>query len=78
LQYKPGGCQDGTKRNELNFLHGINSLRNFDTPDDFILDIEGSDQGVLIDTARADLAHYQHPHLSADEYIDGLRNAKVP
>ena len=47
-------------------------------PDDFILDIEDSDPGVLIDAARNDLAHYQNPPLTIDEYIHDLYNCKVP
>jgi hypothetical protein len=47
-------------------------------PDDFILDIEESDPGVLIEAARNDLAHYQNPPLTIDEYIRDLYNCKVP
>jgi predicted nucleic acid-binding protein len=47
-------------------------------PDDFILDVEGLDPGILVDAARADLAHYANPPLSADDYIDGLRRCDLP
>jgi hypothetical protein len=47
-------------------------------PDDFILDIEESDPGVLIEPARNDLAHYQNPPLTIDEYIHDLYNCKAP
>jgi len=47
-------------------------------PDDFILDIEDSDPGVLVDAARNDLAHYQNPPLTIDEYIHDLYKCKVP
>ena len=47
-------------------------------PDQFILDVDGVDPGVLVESARADLAHYQRPPLSVDEYIDGLRAAGLP
>jgi predicted nucleic acid-binding protein len=42
-------------------------------PDDFILDVDGVDEGVLVDSAKVDLAHYQNPPLTVDEYIEGLR-----
>ncbi len=47
-------------------------------PDDFIMDVEGIDPGTLVDAARADLAHYNKPPLSADDYIEGLQRCDVP
>jgi len=47
-------------------------------PDDFILDVDGVDPGTLIGAARDDLAHYQNPPLSVEEYINGLRIARAP
>jgi predicted nucleic acid-binding protein len=66
--------------NERDFPAGVISQYGIHTrhPDDFILDIDGIDQGALIDAARDDLAHYQAPPLSVEAYIDGLRLAGVP
>ena len=47
-------------------------------PDQFILDVDGVDPGVLVDSAKADLAHYQRPPLSVEEYIDGFIAAGLP
>lgn len=47
-------------------------------PDDFILDVDGLELGILIHAARADLMHYTNPPLEVDDYIDGLRKAQVP
>ena len=47
-------------------------------PDKFLMDVEGLDDGILIDAARADLRHYRRPPLSVDEYADRLRRAGVP
>jgi len=47
-------------------------------PDLFIRDVDGIDPGVVAEAARADLAHYQNPPLSVDEYIDGIRAAGLP
>ena len=44
-------------------------------PDRFLLEADGLDDGILIDAARTDLAHYKHPLLSVDEYVDRLRRA---
>jgi predicted nucleic acid-binding protein len=47
-------------------------------PDDFILDVDGVNQGTLIAVARADFKHYKTPPLDPDAYIDGLRIAGAP
>jgi hypothetical protein len=47
-------------------------------PDDFILDVEGINTGTLIKAARNDFGHYREPPLAVDDYIQGLRVAKVP
>jgi predicted nucleic acid-binding protein len=47
-------------------------------PDMFIRDVDGIDPGVVAEAARADLAHYQNPPLSVDEYIAGLEAAGLP
>ena len=47
-------------------------------PDMFIRDVDGIDPGVVADAARADLAHYQNPPLSIDDYIEGIRAAGLP
>jgi len=47
-------------------------------PDMFIRDVDGIDPGVVAEAARADLAHYQNPPLSVDEYIEGIRTAGLP
>lgn len=47
-------------------------------PDRFLLEIDGLDQGTLVDAARGDLAHYVNPRLSVDTYVDRLRRAGVP
>jgi predicted nucleic acid-binding protein len=47
-------------------------------PDLFIRDVDGIDPGVVAEAARADLAHYQNPPLSVDEYIEGIRTAGLP
>jgi hypothetical protein len=47
-------------------------------PDDFIIEADDLDPGVLIDAVRTDLAHYQRPPLTIDAYIDGLRRTGVP
>lgn len=53
--------------------YGIQTLH----PDDFILDLDEANEGVLIAAARTDLMHYKNPPLAVDEYIDGLRAAKI-
>jgi hypothetical protein len=47
-------------------------------PDLFIRDVDGIDPGVVAEAARADLAHYENPPLSVDEYIEGIRSAGLP
>jgi hypothetical protein len=47
-------------------------------PDAFIVDVDGTDPGALIDAARHDIAHYKNPPLTIDEYLDGLRAGGVP
>lgn len=47
-------------------------------PDRFMLEVDGLDDGALIDAARADLAHYRRPPLSVDDYVDRLRKAGLP
>jgi hypothetical protein len=47
-------------------------------PDDFILDVDGVDEGTLVYSARRDLAHYQNPPLDVDQYVEGLRQCGVP
>lgn len=47
-------------------------------PDRFLMQADGLDDGVLVDVARADMAHYKSPPLSADAYIDRLRRAGLP
>jgi len=44
-------------------------------PDDFIIDVDGLNRGVVADAARADRLHYP---LSIDEYIEGIRTARLP
>jgi predicted nucleic acid-binding protein len=41
--------------------------------DDFIIEVDAVDSGILIAAAKADLAHYQNPPLSPDEYVEGLK-----
>ena len=43
-------------------------------PDTFIMEVDGVDTGTLVEAARNDLAHYQNPKLSPDEYIQGLQD----
>lgn len=47
-------------------------------PDRFMLEVDGLDDGILIEAARRDLFHYKNPPLSADQYIDRLRRAGLP
>lgn len=47
-------------------------------PDRFLMQADGLDDGVLIDVARADRAHYRNPQLSVDEYVAQLRRAGLP
>lgn len=47
-------------------------------PDRFLLEADGLDDGILIDAAHADLAHYKNPILTVDEYIGRLRLAGLP
>lgn len=47
-------------------------------PDAFIMDVEGLEPGILVQTARQDWGHYQNPPLSLDQYIGDLRAAGCP
>ena len=47
-------------------------------PDEFFRDVDGIDPGVVAESARNDLAHYQNPHLSIDDYIERIRAAGLP
>ena len=47
-------------------------------PDRFLLEADGLGDAILIDAARRDLAHYKHPPLTVDQYIDRLRRAGLP
>ena len=42
------------------------------------MNVDGLDEGALIDAARDDLAHYRHPPLTIEAYIDRLRRAGLP
>jgi hypothetical protein len=46
-------------------------------PDEFIMDVHGLHQRVLIEAAKSDLAHYTNPPLDVDAYIDGLRKCSI-
>lgn len=48
------------------------------SPDDFILDLESLHPAILLDAVLADRAHYQHPPLTLDAYLDDLRKAGIP
>lgn len=47
-------------------------------PDDFFLDADGIDQGVIAEAAARDIAHYTKPPLSVKAYTEDLRRAGVP
>lgn len=47
-------------------------------PDDFLLDVDGIDQGVLVNAAIADRAHYTNPPIPLDRYLADLNKAGVP
>lgn len=47
-------------------------------PDDFLLDFDGVDPGVLAEAARGDLSHYIRPPITLDTYLNTLRRAGVP
>jgi hypothetical protein len=66
--------------NEKDFPAGVLQPYGLHTrhPDMFIRDIDGIDPGVVAVAAQADLAHYQNPTLSVDEYIAGLEKAGLP
>ena len=47
-------------------------------PDDFLLDVDGIDPGVLVKAAIADRAHYANPPIPLDRYLGDLHKAGVP
>jgi hypothetical protein len=47
-------------------------------PDQFMLDVDSIDPGVLLESAQSDLTHYQSPPLTVASYIEGLRSGGVP
>jgi len=47
-------------------------------PDEFVRDVDWLNPGIVAAAAKADRLHYRNPPLSIDEYIDGIRNARLP
>lgn len=66
--------------NEQDFPKDILAAHGLQTrhPDRFILDIAAADSAALLIAARRDIAHYENPRLSVEDYIGGLRRAGLP
>jgi hypothetical protein len=54
--------------------HGIHCKH----PDEFLLDVIGIHEEACLDAIQMDIAHYQAPPVSVDEYLASLEKAGVP
>ncbi len=66
--------------NERDFPAAVLSPYRIHTchPDRFLIEVDGLDDGALVDAVRDDLAHYRKPPLSVEAYIGRLRSAGLP